>query len=201
MLKYGWMQCLRIQRHGVDDGAIVHHVPLAIEGKRRPLVDGPAGVAFNFVQQQRCFLRRVRIARVPDVVGVIVVERAAIVIGSRLGEYFDAAVTEPVILGRERVLVDANFADRILGREFAAAESVDENRATAGAGRWTGERLKVSRQIVRIVGESLQIVAAQDERSRVVGGIDGDGWAGGLLDNDMLRCSDDVQLEIQRLHA
>src|ERR1035437_8025141 len=75
------------------------------------LVSGPAGAAFEFIQQEGSLGGRVWIARVPKVVGEIPLRRSAILVGARLGEDFDLAVAQLVILRRERVLVDANLAD------------------------------------------------------------------------------------------
>ena len=111
-------QRLRAQRNGIDDRAVIHRVPLAIEDERRALIDGAAGVAFEFIEQKRGLLRRIGIARVPDIVGVIVIQRPPVAIAARLSENFDAAITKPVILGRKWILVDANFADGIFGGGF-----------------------------------------------------------------------------------
>src|SRR5256885_5963556 len=63
------------------------------------------------------------------------VERAVIFVGSRLGENLNAAQPQVIEFRREGVLVDANFANRFLGRQLSAAESVDKNGAPAGADR------------------------------------------------------------------
>ena len=120
---------------------------------------------------------------------------------ARLGEDLDAAVAELVVLGRERILVDADLADRLFRRKLAAAESVDEDGAAVGAGRRPGQRLQVGGQIVGIVGERVQIGAAQHQRAGVVRRVDGDARRGVVLHGDLLLGGRDFQLEVQRPDA
>src|SRR5579859_472484 len=114
-----------IERNGIDDGAVIHRVAADVQKKRRTLVDGPAQVAAILLKHERGFLRGVRIARVPDIVGEIVEARTVKLVRARLGENLDAAVAELVVFGRERILVDADLADGILGGKLAAAEAID----------------------------------------------------------------------------
>ena len=107
-----------------------------------------------------------------------------------LGEDFDAAVAELVVLGRKRILVDADLADRFLRGELASAESIDEDCATAGSGRRAGERQQVRLEILGIVGQRLQIGAAQHQRARVVRGVGGDGRPGIIPHDYLLRRRD-----------
>ena len=52
-------------------------------------------------------------------------ERAVQLVGAGLGEDFNAPVAKLVVLRREGVLVDADFADGRLWRELSAREAVD----------------------------------------------------------------------------
>ena len=79
-------EILRIQRDGVDDGAVIHRVALRVEVERGSFVDGTAGFAFQLIEQQRGFLGGKRIARVPDVVRVVVMQLAVESIRPGLGE-------------------------------------------------------------------------------------------------------------------
>ena len=65
------------------------------------------------------------------------------VVGAGLGEDLNAAVAEAVVLGRKRILVDANFADGRFRRQLAAGESVDVDFTTIGSRGWTGEGLQL----------------------------------------------------------
>src|ERR1019366_51115 len=117
-----------------------------------------------FLQQKRRLLLRVGIPRIEDVVAEVEEGLAMQLIRAGLGEDLDAAVAQLGELGRERILVDAHFADRVLGRELTAAESVDEDLAAFRAGGGSGQRL--------------QIVAAQNRGSGVVGWVRGNTGSG-----------------------
>ena len=65
---------------------------------------------------ERRLLGGVRIARVPEIVGEIVTDRASKLVAARLGKDLDAAKAELVVLGRKRVRVDPNFANGVFGR-------------------------------------------------------------------------------------
>src|SRR6185312_482775 len=84
-------------------------------------------------------------------------ERAVELVGAGLGEDLDAAVTELVVLRRERVLVDADFADRRLGRKLAAGEAVDVNLSAVGACGWAGESGKLRGKFIGIVRQRLEV--------------------------------------------
>src|SRR3954469_21317437 len=100
--------------------------------------------------------------------------RAPVLVGAGLREDLDSAVAEFVVLGREGVLIDANFTDRLLRGKLAAAEAIDEDGAAAGTCRGTGESREVGRQIVGIVRERVEIGALQDHRAGIVGRVETD---------------------------
>ena len=52
-----------------------------------------------------------RVARVPELIGEIEIDRALEFVSSRLRENLDPAKAEFVVLRRERILVDADFAN------------------------------------------------------------------------------------------
>ena len=92
---------------------------------------------------KRRLFRRVRIARVPFVIGEVIAYGAPELVGPWLGEDLDTAEAQLVVLRRKRVLVDADLANRFLGRQFAATEPVDvDGPAIRPRGR-PGEGLKV----------------------------------------------------------
>ena len=145
---------------GVDDGSVINVAVLNIQKEGRLLAQRAAERSAENLLQEWSLLRGIRIARVPDVVAEIEVHVAMKLVGSRLGENLDAAVAELVEFGRKRILVDANLANGILGRQRAAGESVDVDLAAARSGGWAGQGLQIGLQIVGIVGERIQIGAA-----------------------------------------
>ncbi len=82
-------------------------------------------------------------------------------VGTRLGEDLDAAIAQLVVFRREGILIDANLTNRRLGRNLAAGETIDVNLAAVGADRRTGKSLQVGGQIVRIVGQGIEVFALQ----------------------------------------
>ena len=72
---------------------------LQIHGEGRALTKGSAHVAAKFVERKIRFLRRIRIARVPELVGKIIEKRTAVLVGAWLGENFDASESDVVVLG------------------------------------------------------------------------------------------------------
>ena len=63
----------------------------------------------------------------------------------------DSAKTELVVFWRKRILIDADFANRVFRRKLAPAESVDEDLTPIRSGSRPGEGLKIGRQVVRVV--------------------------------------------------
>ncbi len=88
---------LLIHGYSIDDGPVVDGVPLRIQREGCALADRPTGLPFQFVEQQRRLLGGVGIARIPKVVGIVVMDVAAIMIGARLGEDFNSSETEFVV--------------------------------------------------------------------------------------------------------
>ena len=88
-------------------------------------------------------------------------------VGAGLGEDFDAPVAQLVVLRRKWVLVDADFADRRFWRKLAAGKSIDIDLPAVGACRRTGQRIEFVLQLVGIVGKRIQILALDDDGSRV----------------------------------
>src|SRR5580704_16230715 len=86
-----------------------------------------------------------------------------------LREYFDSAESQLVVLGRKRILVDADLTDRVFLRKFTATESVDENRSAVRTGRRARERL----QIVAIYDQSVGICRSFRADPRACIRIDG----------------------------
>src|SRR5579862_4034195 len=114
-------------------------MPLDIERKRRAAAERAGQVSAILLQNKRGLLLRVRISRIPEAVAEIVESGTVKLVGPRLGEYFDAAVAELVVLRRERILIDADFADGLLRRQLAAAETIDEDLASGRSSRWPGK--------------------------------------------------------------
>src|ERR1039458_3357074 len=82
-------------------------------------------------------------------------------VGPRLGENVDAAIAQLVVLRREWVCIDPNLANSVFWRQITAAESINVDGATIRSGGRPGEGLEVRRQVVRIVGERIEVRSAQ----------------------------------------
>jgi hypothetical protein len=183
----------------IDDRAVIDLAPLEIQKEGGPLTERPAHrAAVLFQEEWRLFLR-VGIPRVEDVIAEIEESLAVQLIRARFGEDLDAAITQLAELGRERVLIDAYFADRSLRRKLAAAEPVDINLAALGTGRRSGQRLQVRLQIVRVVRERLQIFSAQDQGRSIIGGLRGHAGPGIFLDGHLLRYRRHLHPHVERL--
>ncbi len=117
-------------------------------------------------------------------VGIVEAEGPVDVIAAGLGENLDAAETEAVVFRRERILVDADFADGFLGGKLAAAEAIDIDLSAVGTGAGPGERLQRVSQIVGIVGQRGEIFAFDHQRGGVVIGLDAHGDGGFALHFD-----------------
>ena len=82
-----------------------------------------------------------------------------------LGQNLDAPVAQVVEFGGKGILVDANLANRRLGRQLAAGESIDINLPAVRPGRRAGQRRQFVGQLVGIVRERIQILALEDDAS------------------------------------
>src|SRR5205823_2995922 len=102
------------------------------------------------------------IARIENAVAIVEIQGAAEAVGAGAGENLDAAEAQPVVFGGEGILVDADLANGFLGRQVAAAETIDIDGAAVGAGAGSGQRLQRVRKVVRIVGQGRQIFPAQN---------------------------------------
>ena len=79
-------------------------------------------------------------------------------VAAGLGEDLDAAEAERIILCREGILVDTNFADGGLGRKAAAGEAVDVDlRGMLAVATSHGEQLFL--QVIIAGGEHVEIAA------------------------------------------
>ena len=86
------------------------------------------------------------------------------VVAAGFGEDLDAAHADAVVLRGEGILVDADFADGGFGGQAAAGETVDVNLPAVRPGAGAGEGGQVSREVVRVIREGVQVRAAHDER-------------------------------------
>lgn len=59
----------------------------------------------------------------------------------RLGKDFDAPLARFVELRGERILIDADFADGLLGRQASAGEAIDKDLSAIGTGSGPGKGL------------------------------------------------------------
>ena len=91
-----------------------------------------------------------------------------------LREDFDSAVSQPIVFGGERILIDANFANGCFGRQSAARESVDVDLTAIGAGRRARESLQFGLQFIGVIRERFEIGAFENYSASVVGRIHAD---------------------------
>ena len=136
--------------------------------------------------------------RVPGIKGVVVEaggNLAAELVHTRFREDFDAAIAKVIVLGRERIRVDANLANRRLGRQRASRKTIDVDLAAVGTGGRAGQGLQVVLEFVRIVGEHIQILALDDERARIL--VRGHFDAGSIIvDRHLLHLGSHAQLDV-----
>src|SRR5450755_2726311 len=142
---------------------------------------------------ERRLFSSVRITGVPEVVGEIVAHRTPKLVGTRLGEDFDASITQPVVLRGEWIRIDPNFPDGIFGRQVASTESVDKNGTAVRPRGRPGESLKIRRQIVGIIGERVQVRSPQNDCARISGSLRAYGGTATLLDRHLLLLRYNVQ--------
>ena len=94
--------------------------------------------------------------------------------GAGLGDDLYAAVSDAVVLGGKRILIDANLKDGRLGRKLAARESIDVDLPAVRPGGRTGQLLEFSLELIGVVGEGIEVFASEDQAARVLIGIDAD---------------------------
>ena len=124
-------QRIGIERESVDDVSVMDVSRLDLQEKRRFLAERAAQVSAVFAQQEWRFLLRVRIPGIQDVVAEIEMGGAMKLVGAGLGQNLDSSVAEFVEFWRERVLIDADFANGIFGRKRSAGETIDIDLSTA----------------------------------------------------------------------
>ena len=113
-------------------------------------------------------LGRKRVGRVQRLVAEPEVGVPAPAAEARLGDHLDPHHAGLVVLGRERIGVEADLLDLILRRQPAAAEAVDEDlRARPGHAR------ELLGHLVRIVGQRVDLVLGERLREAVVAAIGG----------------------------
>jgi hypothetical protein len=175
---------------GVDDLVVVDVAPGHVHEERCPLGEGPAQVRVPLAALIGRPVRGERVARVERLVHELELGAAAQAVGPGLGEDLDAPEPQPVVLGGKGVRVEADLADRLLGRHAPAGEAVDEELAAAGAGGGTGQGLQRFRQVVGVVGQRLEVVALEDDGPRALAGVEAEGRLAlhrrGLLDGRQL---------------
>src|ERR1700690_880424 len=76
----------------------------------------------------------------------------------RLGKDLNSAVAKLVIFRGERILVDADFANRSLGRKLPSGKSININLTAVRSRGRPCERFKFLLQLVGVVGKSVEIL-------------------------------------------
>ncbi len=96
-------------------------------------------------------------------------------VGSGFGENLDAPVADAVELRRKRILIDADLADRRLGRQLPASKAVDINLSAVRSSRGAGQSRQLVLQFVRIVGKGFEVFVLQNNRGGVGPGLGANG--------------------------
>ena len=127
----------------VDDVSVVNVAILHIHNERRLLAEGVAERPAEVPLQERCFLLGVWVARIPDGIAEVDVDVPVQLVSARLGEDLDTSVSQLVVLGRKRVLIDTDLADGVFARHLATCKSVNIDLPAARSRRWSGQRLQI----------------------------------------------------------
>jgi len=161
-----------VQGQSVDEGVFGPLADLETRKERCFLTNRTAHLALQAETLPCRFHGGEWIASVENVASVVGLDFAMKIVAAGFGEYLDAAHTDAVVLRGEGILVDADFADRGFGGQAPAGKSVDINLAAVRPGAGAGESSEISRQIVGIVGEGIEVRAAHHERVSIGRRID-----------------------------
>jgi len=109
--------------------------PLTAQEERSVFRDGAAYRPIELIAVVCGNRGRKRIAGIESLVVALDKGLPVQLVGSGLGKNFDAPIAQAVELRREGVLIDANLANRRLGRQLPAAEAVDVDLPAVGSCR------------------------------------------------------------------
>src|ERR1019366_3631042 len=167
-----------IESLGIDGGEVVNISPLGADKKGSVLnpFDRAADASLVLDGIIIWLRARERVGRIECRIVSADLKLAMVIIGPRLGENFDAAVTELVIFRREWILINANLANRRFWRKLASRKTVNVELAAVRSRGRPGQRLQVGEQFVGIVGQRVQLLTGDDDRSGIASGIHIDGW-------------------------
>src|SRR5262249_61289781 len=84
-------------------------------------------------------------------------------VGAWLREDFNASVAELIVLGRERILIDANFPNRRFRRKLSGGETINIDLSAVGTRGRTGQCGQLVLHFVGIVGKSFEVLAADGD--------------------------------------
>ena len=177
---------LGIHVGGVGDGVVRDIPAIEFEHEGRPVVDGAAEVPAEHAVGIVRLVGGQGVARVEDAVAVVQTQSAAVFVGTRLGQDFDAPETQPVEFRGKRIGVDADFANRFLGGQLAAAEAVDVDLSAVRPGARPCQGLQRVRQVVGIVRQRLQVFAPDHQLGGVIVRLHAERWAGFAFHHDFL---------------
>src|SRR5208337_2882467 len=167
---------IRTENEGTHDVRVGDVPAKYIEEKRCALVDGAADVSIVELRMIAGLFGGEGVPRV-EVRGIPIHEDLAVVLAhSGLGGDLDAAIAELVVFRREGILVDPDLENRGLGRELAASEAVNIDLASVRPCRGSSQRLQLGLQFIGVIGERLELLSRDDQRSGVALGIDANGW-------------------------
>ncbi len=119
-------------------------------------------------------------------------------VGTRLGEDLDSSVAELVVLGGERILVDADLADRRLRWKLSGGKTINVNLAAIRSRRRSSQRFQLRLQFIGIVRKRVEVFAFKHDRSRAVFRTHGHRRRF-FLHLDVLLLNLDLQLDVEVL--
>ena len=177
----------RVEDLGVDDGVALVAVAIEVDEEGGVLVERAVEVAVELEGMVGGLAVGEGILGVEG--GVVAEEDhvAVELVGAGLGEDFDhAAAGVGVVAGGVGVLIDADLADGVLGRQASIGEAVDVHRGRVAA----GDGLKFLLQEAGLGGQIVQVATLEDDRVAVLVGV-----------GCVRRIAGDVDLELLRLDA
>ena len=147
---------VRVESGGQDEGVFGGTAAHGVDPERGLLfLDRTAQVGAEQVLAVRRPLRRSQqgAARIQRLLVVLAEKLHVNRVRARLGKNLDAAEAGPFVLGRERIGIDADFADGGLVGQVAAGKAIDVDLSAVGPGARSRHRLQRRGEFVGIVGE------------------------------------------------
>src|SRR5262249_466732 len=131
----GWVQDVTIR-----DQSIAEEITTRGRQERCPFIERTSNLTAIFRAGKWGLRGGVWVSGVPHRTTRVLKKITSPLIRSGLGKDFDSTQTKLVVLWRKWILIDANFANGVFGRQLSPAEPINIDRATARPGRRSRER-------------------------------------------------------------